>query len=93
MTDRAEQDRRKIRAAYISVGSNSLLLISKLFVGFLMGSVAIISEAVHSGIDLLAAMMATYAVKQAAKPPDEQARLFHGNAWRTYRLDDAARDT
>jgi cation diffusion facilitator family transporter len=76
--DRTEQDRRKVRAAYVSVGSNSLLLVSKLFVGVIMGSVAIVSEAIHSGIDLLAAMMATYAVRQAAKPPDEDHAYGHG---------------
>jgi cation diffusion facilitator family transporter len=78
VTDLADADRRKIRAAYLSVGSNTLLVISKLFVGLLMGSVAIISEAVHSGMDLLAALLATFAVREAAKPPDEDHRYGHG---------------
>lgn len=78
MTDRASQDARKIKAAYVSVGSNSLLVVSKLVVGFLMGSVAIVSEAVHSGMDLVASLLATYAVRQAAKPPDEGHAYGHG---------------
>jgi len=74
----SDTDRRKIRAAYLSVGSNSLLLVSKLVVGFLMGSVAIISEAIHSGMDLLASLLATYAVRKAAHPPDEDHAYGHG---------------
>ena len=62
----------------MSVGSNSLLVVSKLFVGLIMGSVAIISEAVHSGMDLLAALLATYAVRKAAHPPDEGHAYGHG---------------
>ncbi len=78
MTDLSDQDRRKIRAAYLSVASNSLLLVSKVIVGMLMGSVAIISEAVHSGIDLLAALMATFAVRAASHPPDADHEYGHG---------------
>jgi cation diffusion facilitator family transporter len=78
VTTISDQDRRKIRAAYLSVGSNTLLLVSKLVVGFLMGSVAIISEAIHSGMDLLAALLATYAVRKAAHPPDEDHAYGHG---------------
>jgi cation diffusion facilitator family transporter len=78
VTTFTDQDRRKIRAAYLSVASNSLLVVAKLVVGFLMGSVAIISEAVHSGMDLLAAMLATYAVRKAAHPPDEGHAFGHG---------------
>lgn len=78
MTTFSDQDRRKIRAAYLSVGSNSLLVVSKLVVGFLTGSVAIISEAVHSGMDLLAALLATYAVRKAAHPPDGGHAYGHG---------------
>jgi cation diffusion facilitator family transporter len=78
VTDLADVNRRKIRAAYLSVGSNSLLVVSKLVVGLIMGSVAIISEAVHSGMDLMAALLATYAVREAAKPPDEDHAYGHG---------------
>ena len=49
---------KKIRAAILSVASNSLLIVLKLVVGLLIGSVAVISEAIHSGMDLLAALIA-----------------------------------
>lgn len=78
MTTFTEEDWRKIRAAYLSVGSNSLLVVCKLVVGLLMGSVAIVSEAVHSGMDLLASLLATYAVRKAAHPPDEDHAYGHG---------------
>ncbi len=78
MVSFSDLDKRKIRAAYVSVGSNSLLVVSKLVVGLLMGSVAIVSEAVHSGMDLLAALLATYAVRKAAHPPDDGHAYGHG---------------
>lgn len=68
----------KIRAARISILSNSLLVGAKLAVGILMGSVAVISEAIHSGIDLLASFIAFYAVGKAGKPADERHPYGHG---------------
>ncbi|MGQ9732764.1 MAG: cation diffusion facilitator family transporter [Candidatus Zipacnadales bacterium] len=68
----------KARAAWISVGSNTLLISTKLLVGLSIGSVAIISEAVHSGMDLLAAGMALYAVRKASEPPDRAHSYGHG---------------
>src|SRR5512139_1601909 len=68
----------KIRAARISILSNSLLVGIKLAVGILMGSVAVLSEAIHSGIDLFASMIAWYAVGKAGKPADERHPYGHG---------------
>jgi cation diffusion facilitator family transporter len=70
--------RRKARAAWISVISNSTLVVSKLVVGLLMGSVSVISEAVHSGVDLIAAAIALFAVKSATKPADRDHPYGHG---------------
>jgi len=61
----------KSRAAAISIASNSVLIAFKLAVGILSGSIAIISEALHSGSDLLAALIAFWSVRRAAQPPDE----------------------
>ncbi|MBI4796923.1 MAG: cation transporter, partial [Deltaproteobacteria bacterium] len=44
------------RAALISVASNTLLVAGKAVVGVLSGSAALLSEALHSGLDLLAAV-------------------------------------
>ena len=54
----AQDDRRKSNAALLSVASNTLLIILKLLVGMWIGSVSIISEAAHSSVDLLAAIIA-----------------------------------
>jgi cation diffusion facilitator family transporter len=49
----------------------------KIFVGILTGSVSIISEAIHSGVDLLAALIAYIAVKFSDAPPDEKHPFGH----------------
>lgn len=69
---------KKVKAARISMLSNSLLVSIKLTVGILMGSVAVLSEAIHSGLDLLAAIIAYYAVGKSGKPADERHPYGHG---------------
>jgi cation diffusion facilitator family transporter len=68
----------KIAIARLSVYSNSSLVIMKLVVGLLMGSVAVISEGVHSGIDLVAALIARYSVRKSSEPADRDHRYGHG---------------
>jgi cation diffusion facilitator family transporter len=68
----------KIAVARLSVYSNSSLVVMKVLVGVLMGSVAVLSEAIHSAIDLLAAMIARYSVKKSAEPADKDHRYGHG---------------
>lgn len=68
----------KQRAARLSVLSNSLLVAAKLAIGLWTGSVSILSEAVHSGLDLVAAGIAWFSVLQAGKPADDQHRFGHG---------------
>ncbi|HKZ17874.1 MAG TPA: cation diffusion facilitator family transporter [Geobacteraceae bacterium] len=68
----------KTKAARLSIISNALLVLVKLIVGFMMGSVAVLSEAIHSGLDLLASMIAYYAVGKAGKPADEMHPYGHG---------------
>lgn len=69
---------RKVRAAWLSVLSNLLLVTLKGIVGLLIGSVSVISEAIHSGMDLLAAIISLFAVKTASKPSDEDHPFGHG---------------
>lgn len=68
----------KIKAARWSIISNTSLVVMKLFIGFLMGSVSVLSEAIHSGLDLLASIIAFYAVGKAGKPADERHPYGHG---------------
>ena len=71
-------DEEKQKTARLSVLSNITLVLMKLSVGFAVGSLAIISEAIHSGIDLLAAVIAYISVKKASEPPDEIHEFGHG---------------
>jgi len=67
----------KSRAAAVSIASNTALIIFKLVVGIMSGSIAIISEALHSGSDLAAALIAFYSVRKAAAPPDLHHHYGH----------------
>ena len=68
----------KQSAALLSIGSNSVLILFKVVVGSLSGSVSIISEAIHSANDLLAALVAWWSVRVADRPPDEDHPYGHG---------------
>jgi cation diffusion facilitator family transporter len=68
----------KNRAALLSITSNSILIVFKLTVGIMMHSVSVISEAIHSGIDLVAAIIAWYSVRESGKPADAQHQFGHG---------------
>jgi cation diffusion facilitator family transporter len=70
--------KRKSRVALLSVISNSTLVAMKLIIGLLIGSVSVISEAIHSGVDLLAAGIALFAVKKSGEPADKRHPFGHG---------------
>jgi cation diffusion facilitator family transporter len=70
--------KRKERVAILSVISNSFLVLFKLIIGILIGSVAILSEAIHSGMDLLASFFAMFSVKTSYVPADESHPFGHG---------------
>ena len=66
------------RAALISVVSNTLLVAAKIAVAVLSGSAALLSEALHSGLDLLASLIAWLSLRFAAHPPDREHPYGHG---------------
>ncbi len=68
---------KKTRAALVSVCSNITLIIMKIFAGILSGSVSIISEAIHSAMDLVAALIALVAVRKSDIPPDQRHPYGH----------------
>jgi cation diffusion facilitator family transporter len=68
----------KERVALLSVFSNSVLTILKLLVGLATGSISIISEACHSGVDLLASIIAFLSVRISGKPSDREHPFGHG---------------
>jgi len=71
------QGERKTRAALLSILSNSCLIALKLAAGIITGSIAIITEAIHSSIDLLASVIAFISVRKAEEPADEDHPYGH----------------
>ena len=67
----AAQRPSKTRAATLSIVSNSILIALKVVAGAITGSIAIITEAAHSSIDLIAAIIAYFGVRKADEPADE----------------------
>jgi cation diffusion facilitator family transporter len=69
--------RTKTGAAMLSVFSNSLLIALKLAAGAITGSIAIITEALHSAIDLIASFVALISVRKADEPADAEHPYGH----------------
>jgi cation diffusion facilitator family transporter len=67
----------KSRSAALSVLSNATLILLKVIAGTVTGSVAILTEAVHSSIDLVASIVAFLSVRKADEPADESHRYGH----------------
>jgi len=68
----------KQHAARFSIFSNISLTLFKLVVYTVTGSVSILSEALHSGLDLVAAVMAFLAVRKSGDPADAEHQFGHG---------------
>ncbi len=68
----------KVKAALSSVVAAIFLTAFKLVIGLMTGSLGILSEAAHSGLDLVAAVMTYFAVKVADKPADKEHTYGHG---------------
>ena len=68
----------KVSIARLSIISNTLLILMKLAAGILSGSVSIISEAIHSSMDLVAALIAFFSVRVSDNPPDSRHPYGHG---------------
>jgi len=68
----------KVSIARLSIVSNTLLILLKMAVGFISGSVSIVSEAIHSSMDLVAAIIAFLSVRVSDNPPDSRHPYGHG---------------
>ena len=67
----------KTRAAAVSIVSNSCLIVLKVAAGVVTGSVGILSDAVHSLMDLIASLIAWASVRKADEPADASHRVGH----------------
>src|SRR6266852_3024181 len=72
--------RRPVLVAAVSVAIGVAILVAKLVVGLLTGSLGIISDAVHSLVDVVASGFALVAVRTARKPADTEHPYGHGRA-------------
>ncbi len=68
----------KNAAALLSVGAAALLVSFKMVVAFATGSLGILSEALHSALDFVAAAVTWVAVKLSDKPADKEHNFGHG---------------
>jgi cation diffusion facilitator family transporter len=74
----AQAEREKRDAALSSVIAAVFLTALKLIVGLMTGSLGILAEAAHSGLDLVAALVTFFAVRIADRAPDEHYRYGYG---------------
>jgi cation diffusion facilitator family transporter len=68
----------KQRVALSSIAASASLTLAKAVVGFATGSLAILSEAGHSLLDLAATVMTFFALRVSGKPADEEHHYGHG---------------
>jgi cation diffusion facilitator family transporter len=73
-----EEAREKKRAALLSVGSALVLVSLKTFLVVRTGSLGVLSEALHSGLDLVAAILTFLSVRVSDEPADEKHPYGHG---------------
>jgi len=64
-------------AAGLSIASNAILIAIKLAAGAVTGSIAILTEALHSAIDLVASVVAYFSVRKADEPADAEHPYGH----------------
>src|SRR5256885_6516990 len=74
----SEESWEKKRAALLSVGSALLLVSLKAFLVIRTGSLGVLSEALHSGLDLIAAIITFLSVRVSDQPADERHPYGHG---------------
>ncbi|HVI67956.1 MAG TPA: cation-efflux pump [Bradyrhizobium sp.] len=68
----------KTRVAAISVFASSGMAVAKLVVGLIIGSLALISEALHSSVDVVATVITWMVVRVSDLPADEEHHYGHG---------------
>ena len=81
-----ESSRITRRITLIASGVAALLIVIKAVAWAMSGSVAVLASLVDSSLDLAASLIAAFAVRYAAKAPDEEHRCGHGKAEACSRL-------
>ena len=70
--------KKKKIVAGLSITSNIILTLLKIFAGIISGSLSIISEAIHSMSDLFASVLTFFSVSKSSKPADDDHPYGHG---------------
>jgi cation diffusion facilitator family transporter len=78
VTEREDRERRKARAASLSVAASAGITVAKGAAGLATGSLALISDAAHSLLDVASTTMTWLAVRVAGKPADAEHHYGHG---------------
>jgi cation diffusion facilitator family transporter len=79
LTGQARQaNQEKRQAALLSIGSAVLLLCLKTFLVIRTGSLGVLSEALHSGLDMVAAVITFLSIRVADQPADDRHPYGHG---------------
>src|SRR4051812_33034465 len=86
----AIDERARQRTALLNVAAAVALVAVKLITGLVTGSLAFVAEAVHSGTDLVAALLTLFAVRVAIRPPDRDHQYGHGKAEQLAALGESA---
>lgn len=73
-----DRSRATLRAATTAIASNSALILAKIVTGLVCGSVAVLSEALHSANDLVASLIAFLSLRKASQPADRRHPYGHG---------------
>src|SRR5690242_2766444 len=68
--DKDKENREKLKVAIVSIVASLGLTIFKLVVAFFTNSLGILAEGLHSGLDVIAAMMTFYAIRMVIRPAD-----------------------
>lgn len=74
----SDYSREKQSVALTSVAAATVLTVLKLVAGLMTGSLGILSEALHSGLDLVAAVITYFSVRVSDKPADPEHPFGHG---------------
>lgn len=68
---------RKLNAAGLSIAVNVSMLVLKIAVAIISGSIGVLAEAIHSGFDLLASGLAYWGIRKAMEPSDSSHHYGH----------------
>ncbi len=90
MTALEQTARGPERTALLSVCAAVVLVTVKLVTGLATGSLGLIAEALHSGTDLVAALLTLFAIRVAVRPADREHPFGHGKAEHLAALGEAA---